>query len=71
MYLAVGDPSATSAVYGVEVEGGFAARGAPTAARPWIEERVSVNVTDGNLTLLAMDGSRNNKLAFIHVARVA
>ncbi|HMO27132.1 MAG TPA: hypothetical protein PKB10_12785, partial [Tepidisphaeraceae bacterium] len=53
-----------------QVEGVTAINGSPPSGNRFLEGTVTVNVTDGRLTLTNGSGASNNKLSFIEVERV-
>lgn len=68
VYVLMGDPSDhRDSVYGVTVEGTPAAQGTPSPSRLWIGEMVTVQVTDGLLTIANAAGSRNNKISLLQI----
>ena len=69
VYVAAGDPVTINAFYGIMVEGKRAVWGAPTQDMPWVGGTVTVDVTDGTLTLRRAVGSKNNKLNFIQIVQ--
>jgi len=69
VYVAAGDPVTINAFYGIMVEGKRAVWGAPTQDMPWVGGTVTVEVTDGTLTLRRAVGSKNNKLNFIQIVQ--
>ncbi|MGB7156920.1 MAG: Ig-like domain-containing protein, partial [Tepidisphaeraceae bacterium] len=71
VYVAAGDPSSINAKYGIMVENTLAVSGAPTQAMPWVGGTVTVEVTDGTITLQRAVGSKNNKLALIQIAQIS
>jgi hypothetical protein len=71
VYVAAGDPVAINSFYGIMVEGTRGVWGAPTQDMPWVGGTVTVEVTDGTLTLRRAVGSRNNKLNFIQIVQLS
>jgi hypothetical protein len=71
VYLAAGDPVDTSGTYGITVENTLIVSGKPTPENPWIGGTVTVQVTDGSITLRRAVGSKNNRLAFIQIAQIS
>jgi len=65
--LVAGDPSYFNSIYRINVEGVLAVNGTPTSTNRFIEGNVTVNVTDGKLTVSNASGSSNNKVAFIEI----
>lgn len=68
--LVAGDPTYTDSYFRFNVEGVRAMDARPAAKNYWIERSVSVNVTDGRLTITPAAGAQNDKIAFIHVTQV-
>ncbi|MBY0523281.1 MAG: fibronectin type III domain-containing protein [Gemmataceae bacterium] len=69
--IAAGDPSFINSVYKLNVEGVLAIDGTPTSQRRWIEGVVTVQVSDGRLTVSNATGAVNNKINFIEVTQIA
>jgi MSHA biogenesis protein MshQ len=53
------------------VEGVLAVNATPTSATRWFDSTVTVNVTDGRLTIANATGAQNNKINFVDVTAVA
>jgi hypothetical protein len=70
VHLAAGDPAFFDSVYRINVEGVLAINGTPTSATRWVENTVTVTVTDGRLTVSNATGAVNNKLNFIDVTQL-
>ena len=68
VHLVAGDPSYIDSVYKFDVEGVPALSGTPTSSNHWISTTVTVNVSDGRLTVSNASGSSNNKLDFIDIS---
>jgi hypothetical protein len=64
-----GDPSATSGVYRVEVEGVTLVDGTASATQRFVEGAQTISVTDGRLTLRGLPGSVGNRLCFLEIVR--
>ena len=62
-----GDPSTGDSIDKIDVEGVLGVDATPTADSPWADGTVSVQVTDGRLTIRSAPGSQNNKLAFLEI----
>jgi hypothetical protein len=62
-----GDPSYIDSVFRIQVEGVLALSGTPTSTTHWIEGTVTVNVTDGRLTITNGSGASNDKICFVEV----
>jgi hypothetical protein len=71
VHLAAGDPSAIDSVFAIDADGVLALSGTPTAANHWLENTVTVPVTDGRLTIRNAPGSSNNKIDYIDIAQIA
>jgi hypothetical protein len=69
VHLAAGDPSAIDSVFAIDAEGVLALSGTPTAASHWIENTITVTVTDGRLTISNAPGAINNKIDFIDITQ--
>jgi len=54
---AVGDPAVTNLVCDIYVEGQFSVHERTTGHSYWIERSITVNVTDGKLTIMTPSGS--------------
>jgi fibronectin type 3 domain-containing protein len=70
IHLAAGDPSAIDSIFAIDAEGVLALSGTPTAAATWIENTVTVAVTDGRLTIKNAKGAVNNKIDFIDITQI-
>ena len=66
--LVAGDTNYTDSVYRTNVEGVLALNGTPTSNARFIQGSISVNVTDGKLTVSNASGASNNKINFIDIA---
>lgn len=62
-----GDAINTFGTYATNVEGTLVISGTPTVGNYWLEGTVTVNVTDGKLTLTNAPGAMNNKLNFVEI----
>lgn len=62
-----GDAINTFGTYATNVEGTLVISGTPTVGNYWLEGTVTVNVTDGKLTLTNAPGAMNNKLSFVEI----
>ncbi len=63
--VAAGDAGFFDGSYGYNVEGVSVLRGTPSSSSRFVEGTVTVNVTDGRLTLTNGPGASNNKVAFL------
>jgi Legume lectin domain len=70
LHLAAGDPSAIDSVFAIAAEGILALSGTPTTANHWLENTVTVTVTDGRLTISNAPGAKNNKIDFIDITQI-
>jgi fibronectin type 3 domain-containing protein len=70
VHLAAGDPSAIDSVFAIDADGVLALGGTPTATNHWLENTVTVPVTDGRLTIRNAPGSSNNKIDYIDIAQI-
>jgi fibronectin type 3 domain-containing protein len=70
VHLAAGDPAAIDAVFAIDAEGVLALSGRPTSANHWVENTVTVKVTDGRLTLRSAPGAINNDIDFIDITQI-
>lgn len=68
--VVAGDPSHIDSVYRTNAEGVLAVSGTPTSAQRWVDNTVTVTVTDGKLTVSNATGAKNNKIAFVEVTQV-
>jgi len=66
--VVAGDPSHFDSVFRISAEGVLAVSGTPTSANRFVDATVTVNVTDGRLTIANAAGASNNKLCFIEVS---
>jgi hypothetical protein len=71
VHLIAGDPSYTDSVYKINVEGVLAISGTPTSANHWVENTITVTVTNGLLTVTNATGSSNNKIDEIDILQTA
>jgi hypothetical protein len=68
VHVGMGDPIAFTGFYKLNVEGVLAVNGKPSTSRRWVEGTITVNVTDGRLTLKNNpNGSQNNRINFVEV----
>ena len=67
VHVGMGDPLTYAGTYKLTVEGALAISGKPTSAKRWLEGTVTVNVTDGRLTLRNANGAQYNRINFIEV----
>ncbi len=67
VYVVAGDPAQVNERTGILVEGQVAASGITRRARPYIEGSVTVNVTDGRLTIEGAPWTSENKLAYLAI----
>jgi hypothetical protein len=67
VHIVAGDPRSLDSVYRVNVEGALAIDGSPTKFNRWLEGTVTVQVTDGRLTISNADGAVGNKINFIDI----
>jgi hypothetical protein len=71
VHLAAGDPKFQTAVFKIKVEDVLAISGRPGRNRRWIENRVTVTVSDGRLTIRNAKNASNNKLNFVEITAAA
>lgn len=69
--LTAGDTLEVDSVYAFDVEGTAALRANPTWDRKFITNTVTVEVTDGRLTVTAGEGAYNNKLNSLHIEQTS
>jgi hypothetical protein len=67
--VVAGDASYFDSTFRIAVEGVLAVNATPTSANRWAEGTVTVNVTDGRLTIASASGAVNNKICFVEVTR--
>jgi hypothetical protein len=67
VHVGMGDPLLTTGLYKLTVEGVLAINARPTAAKRWQEGTITVNVTDGRLTLRNATGAVNNRINFVEI----
>jgi outer membrane protein assembly factor BamB len=65
-----GDPSYIDSVYAITAEGTTLVSGTPSTATHWFDNTITVQVTDGQLTIANGAGSSNNKLDFLIVNKL-
>jgi hypothetical protein len=66
-----GDPTTTNDQYKIDIEGTLAINGNQTTGARWLENTVTVNVTDGHLTLTNATGNVNkNKVCSLEINQV-
>jgi hypothetical protein len=71
VHLVAGDiDNNYDAVYAINVQGALAVSGTPTSSNKFFEGTVTVNVTNGLLTVSNSTGSANNKIDFIDISQV-
>jgi hypothetical protein len=66
--LVAGDATATDSVFRLDLEGVTVIDGAPTDSQRWLDNTVTVTVSDGRLTLSNASGAQNNKVNFIEIS---
>ncbi len=71
VHIVAGDANNFDSIYRISAEDVLAVNGTPTTGNRWIEGTVTVNVTDGLLSIRNAAGSSNNKINFIEVTRVS
>ncbi len=72
VHLVAGDPNYfTGNIYKINVENAPAINGTPTASNRWIENTVTVTVTDGRLTINNASGGVNNRVCFVDVQQLS
>jgi N-acetylneuraminic acid mutarotase len=69
--VVAGDADHFGDVFKIDVEGRRAVDGRPTDDTRWLDGTVTVDVTDGKLTIKGAAGSRNNKLSFVEIRGAA
>ncbi len=68
VHVVAGDPSFTDSKYKYNVEGVLAVNGTPGGgSNHWIEGTVTVNVSDGRLTITNASGAVNNKIDYVEI----
>lgn len=70
VHLVAGDASYNDSVYKFNVENTLAVNGTPTSGNRFVQGTVTVDVTDGKLTISNATGAMNNKLAFVDIKSV-
>jgi parallel beta-helix repeat protein len=68
--VVAGDANNFDSIFKINVEGVLAVNGTPTSSNRWIAGTVTVNVTDGRLTISNAAGARNNKINFVDIVRI-
>jgi hypothetical protein len=69
--LVSGDPTKYDGYYSTSIEGATIISGQPTSTNRWLSGTVTVDVTDGLLTMRNAAGASNNKVNFIDVQSAA
>jgi hypothetical protein len=67
VHVGMGDPTSFTGTYKLTVEGVLAVNGKPSSSQRWLEGTITVNVTDGRLTLRNASGAQNNRINFVEV----
>ena len=67
VHLVGGDPSESGLSLAMAVEGTIAINGRTSSTQRWLEGTVTVEVTDGRLTVSNAPGATNNKINFIDI----
>ena len=67
VHVVGGDPSAADSTFGINVEGTLAVSGKNSSTQHWREGTVTVQVSDGRLTVSNAAGAVNNKINFIDI----
>jgi hypothetical protein len=70
VHLVAGDPIFVDSVFKINVEGTLAINATPTKALRWHDAVVTVEVTDGRLTVSNATGAINNKINYIDIRPV-
>ncbi|HYE05648.1 MAG TPA: right-handed parallel beta-helix repeat-containing protein [Planctomycetota bacterium] len=65
-----GDPAYFDSVYRMQAEGTVVVDGTPTSGSRFVDGTVTVQVSDGRLTLGSASGSRNNKVCQVEITRL-
>lgn len=68
--IVAGDAIKYDSIYGLTAEGVTAIEGVPDTSNRWLDSTVTVNVTDGRLTINHAPGSSNNKISFVEINEV-
>jgi hypothetical protein len=68
--IVAGDAIKYDSIYGLTAEGVTAIEGVPDTNKRWLDSTVTVNVTDGRLTIGHAPGSSNNKISFVEINEV-
>jgi hypothetical protein len=67
VHLSAGDPNLTNSIYKIQVNGVLAINRRPTRSKHWVENTVTVTVTNGILEVSNAPGARNNKIDDIDI----
>lgn len=68
--IAAGDARAFDSLYRINVEDTLAIDGTPTSSQRWLESTLTVEVTDGRLTISSAAGAIKNKICFVKITKV-
>ena len=68
--VVAGDPVDWDNTYRVNVEGTTAINGIASSVKRWFDNTITVNVTDGKLTVTSGGGAIDNRLAFVEISEV-
>lgn len=71
VHVVVGDASFFDGSYKVNAENTLVVSGTPSSTTRWFEGTVTVNVTDGRLTLTNAAGAVNNKIDYVDITQIA
>ena len=63
-------PSSVGHSFEIDVNGVLGVKGKPTSGNHWVEGRVTVQVTNGLLSVSNAPGARNNKLDYIDISEM-
>jgi hypothetical protein len=67
IHFVAGDPSYFDSYYHILAEGNTLINAAPTSGNRWLENTITITVSDGRLTLTNGSNADNNKYAFIDI----
>jgi len=67
--IVAGDPDRFNSVYRINVDGVLAINATAARGQRWVEDTVTVSVTDGRLTISNASGASNNKICFVDITQ--
>lgn len=71
VHVIAGDPNSFGAVYGIEVQGVLAITGRTSSSSRWLENTITVTVTNGTLVIRNQPGSGINKIDGVDIMQTS